>query len=215
MAVRPEKSAPVVVRDQAANSHRARVEEASVGTLVFVTEEAGFGQFTSGDRALVTWPDETALVCLPTVVLEVSRTPSGASRCVTQVVGEVWYEQRRKHLRGTVSGVAMVSVAASEQPISAEIVDLSEAAVRAAIDQREVALLQPGSAAAVELTLGEERFDLPSKVLSIRDTGRSDGRHEVIVLFDRPVAELERLRSVLQARQNHAAATVHYLGSAD
>jgi hypothetical protein len=190
----PERGADIVLRTQSGASHRGAVVGNSPGRLAFELEEDYDRTFMIDERVLVTWPDPAGVTCLPSVIVD---TPLYDDRAwLAQAVGEPWNEQRRAYIRASLRGtVALRRVGSDGLDIAVgDLIDLSEAGLRCSIGERHGALAEPGTEITLTLELGEEEFELPGKVLYGRHAARTDGRLEFVVIFDRPVVQVERLR---------------------
>jgi hypothetical protein len=195
----PEAGASVVLRDQAGGAHRARLVNIMEGHLGLLLDEPRDQTFAVSSRLLVTWPDKFGLICLP--CLSVRLPDQADTRLIVQVSGESWREQRRQFPRARVGGE--VTLRSPEQPglppVRGKLIDLSEAGLRCAIDERHTALREPKTLVSVVLDLDENELELPGKVLYGRPIAREDRALEVVILFDRPVVKVELLRRHIEA----------------
>ncbi|MCW2521907.1 MAG: PilZ protein [Frankiales bacterium] len=190
----PEAGTAVVLRDQAGGAHQARLVNVMEGHLGLLLDDPRGQVFDVSSRLLVTWPDKFGLVCLPCASV---RLPDHSdTRLIVQVTGDSWREQRRQFQRASVTGV--VGLRSPEQPsvglVNGMLIDLSEAGLRCAIDERHTALREPKTLVTVVLDLDENELELPGKVLYGRLVAREDQKLEVVILFDRPVVKVELLR---------------------
>ena len=83
--------------------------------------------------------------------------------------------------------------------IAAELIDLSEVALRGILPPDYRDWFQPQIAVLVRLKLAGDQFDIPGKVLLSKPAAREDLGLEVVVLFDRPVTGVEQLRDHITA----------------
>lgn len=190
----PERGAAIVLRTQSGASHRGAVVGNAPGRLAFELEDDYDRTFMIDERVLVTWPDPAGVTCLPSVIVD---TPLYEDRAwLAQAVGEPWNEQRRAYVRAHLTGtVALRRVGSDGLDIAVgDLIDLSEAGLRCSISERHASLAEPGTEVTLTLELGEDEFELPGKVLYGRQAARADGRLEFVVIFDRPVIPVERLR---------------------
>jgi hypothetical protein len=190
----PPAGTVVVVRDQTGGAHRAQLVNVMEGHLGLLLENPRGAAFEVSTRLLVTWPDKFGLVCLP--CLSVRLPDESDTRLIVQVSGDSWREQRRQYQRARLSGV--VGLRSPEQPgvgvVKGLLIDLSEAGLRCAIDERHTALREPKTLVTVVLDLDENELELPGKVLYGRPIAREDLKLEVVILFDRPVVKVDLLR---------------------
>jgi hypothetical protein len=194
----PEAGTLVVLRDQTGGAHRAQLVNVMDGHLGLLLDNPRGQSFELSGRLLVTWPDKFGLVCLPCISVRLA--DHADTRLIVQIAGESWREQRRKFPRAPLTGE--VGLRSPEQPgiglVKGRLIDLSEAGLRCAIDERHTALREPKTFVTVVLSLDETELELPGKVLYGRPIAREDLKLEVVILFDRPVLKVELLRRHIQ-----------------
>jgi hypothetical protein len=165
----------------------------SPGRVAFELEEDRDRTFMLDERVLVTWPDSAGVMCLPSIVIDVPLYEDRA--WLVQASGDSWNEQRRQYVRAALAGSVALRRSDSLDIAIGDLIDLSEAGLRCTIGARHAAMAEPGTEVITSVVLGDdEDFQLPGKVLYGRHTARADGRLEFVVLFDRPVVQVERLR---------------------
>ncbi|UQX89620.1 hypothetical protein M6D93_06330 [Jatrophihabitans telluris] len=202
----PPRGSIVVLRSQAGESHRGRVVGTSPGHVAFELEDDQDRTFGLRERVLVTWPEEGGIICLPTTVIDV---PVWEDRgWLAEIAGEPWNEQRRKYARAVIEGTVSLRRrhSTSFDIAIGDLVDLSEAGLRCTISTRFADLAEPETEVTLTLVVDEDEFELNGKVLYGRQSARSDGRLEFVVLFDRPVLQSERLRLITARAERQALA---------
>jgi hypothetical protein len=195
MSAEPVPGTEAVLRAQTGEAHRARIVAVMSGRVSFeLSDTQDDRTFAWNERLLITWPDDTGLTCLPVVVVE--QPDEDDTIWLSQIVAEAWHEQRRRHVRKAVEGTVSLRRLYAEaiDAAFASLIDLSEAGLRCALDERYLDLGEPGTLVALTLELPDDQFDLTGTVLYARYAAREDRRVECVVVFDRPVAHLERLR---------------------
>jgi hypothetical protein len=201
MSGRPAAGADVVVRDQSGGSHRARMVDVTAERFVLEFSAGADATFHQRDRILVTWPEPVGLICLPAVLLEQSLEQPAV--WLADVAGDPWPEQRRQYPRAAVSGtVGLRPRLRPDLPAATGVLlDLSEVGLRCAVEQDYLKFAVPATAIDIELALDVGALTLTGKVLSGRPTASAEHRHEFVVVFDRPVRQLEALRDLIHRSQ--------------
>jgi hypothetical protein len=200
MSRRPAAGADVVVRDQSGGSHHARMVDVNAERLGLHFVEGADATFHQRDRILVTWPEPVGLICLPAVLLE--QSPLRPAVWLADVVGDPWPEQRQ-YPRASISGtVGLRPRLRPDLPTaSGVLLDLSEVGLRCAVEQDYPEFAVPATAADIELAVDAGALTLTGKILYGRPTGSAEHRLELVVVFDRPVRQLEGLRDLIHRSQ--------------
>lgn len=204
----PERGAEVQLRDQNGSAHRSEVLQVHPelpGTLL-LSPPADRPGFTPGTRLLVSWPEENSYWVLPVLLVEL-RAGEGEAVLVAEVDDDAWREERRQYARSALDAVVAIDFltpAEDGQPgptgIVAELIDLSEVALRGVVAPDFRDWFQPHIAVVVRLKLSGDQFDIAGTVLLSKPAAREDLGLEVVVLFDRPVPRVEQLRAHVTAR---------------
>jgi PilZ domain len=194
MAAEPSAGYELIIRDQNGSAHRAVATAVTPGRIAFRFIEDRSGQFGLDERLLVTWPDDASLVCLPVLVDELPDEFDDA--WLVRAVGDPWREQRRRYIRAAISGTVWLRLLGANvaEGIPAELIDLSEAGLRCAIDPDHLELGEPDALLSLILEVPGDQFEMTGRVLYARPVAREDGRPECVVVFDRPVPQVEVLR---------------------
>lgn len=197
----PGRGTKITLRGRSGASFPGKVIALSAGRLAFELENDQDRAFMLEERILVTWTDPDGLITVPAKVVDVPLYEDRA--WLVETAGDAWNEQRRQYVRATLSGSVALRRPDSFDIAVGDLIDLSEAGLRCRIGERHRPLAEPGTELVVSVVLGEdEDFQLPGKVLYGRNTSRPDGGLEFVVLFDRPVVQVERLRfHIRQAEQ--------------
>jgi hypothetical protein len=196
----PADGTAVVLRDQQGRAYRSEVARSQPGVLFLQPpKDLPGGAFVVGTRLLVTWPDDTSLMVLPVMLLSLS-TSDGVELLAVQIEGTAWREERRRYARKNLDASLTISYdGADGQPAetSAELIDLSEAALRGAVAAEHQALCRPRIPVQVRIDVAGDSFAIDGYVLQGKPTARLDLGLEVVVLFHRPVPRVEDLRQYL------------------
>lgn len=189
----PQRGALIDLRNRSGASYPGKVVAVSTGRIAFELHDDHDRTFMLEERVLVTWPEPAGVICLPGVIVDVPLYEDRA--WLVQAAGEPWNEQRRKYVRAALAGTVALRRHDSFEIAVGDLIDLSEAGLRCTIGERHRQLAEPGTEVITSVVLGEDDdFQLPGKVLYGRHSTRPDGRLEFVVLFDRPVIQVERLR---------------------
>ncbi|MGX7679052.1 PilZ domain-containing protein [Jatrophihabitans sp. DSM 45814] len=201
MRRRPETGAEVVLRDQSGGSHECRASELSDDRLALEMADGMGAGLQCNDRILVTWPEAAGLVCLPVVLVE--HDSERPSHWVADIDGEAWLEQRRQFPRAPVSGTVGLRPVGSQAAAVATgfLLDLSEAGMRCTVEDGYRSLGQPATDVDITLALEAGLFRLSGKVLYGRQATHDAHRLELVVIFDRPVPQVDQLRDLIERSQ--------------
>jgi hypothetical protein len=196
----PADGTAVVLRDQQGRAYRSEVVRSQPGVLFLQPpQDLPAGAFVVGTRLLVTWPDHTSLLVLPVMLLSLTAA-DGASLLAVQIQGSSWREERRRYARKNLDASLTISYDGGDgQPAetSAQLIDLSEAALRGVVAAEHQALCRPRMPVKVRISMAGDSFDIGGYVLQGKPTARLDLGLEVVVLFHRPVPRVEDLRQHL------------------
>ncbi len=206
----PEQGAVVQLRDQHGSAHRSEVLERDQqlpGTLLLAPPDDLAAPFSPGTRLLVSWPDDHSYWVLPVLLVELR--PSGDHQLlVAEVDDDAWREERRQYVRSSLDATVAIDlevVDENDQPgpvgVAAELIDLSEVALRGLVHPQHRDWFAPQVPVTVRLTLAGDRFELAGSVLLAKPAARLDHGLEVVVLFDRPVSRVEELRRHIAKQQ--------------
>jgi hypothetical protein len=197
----PSDGTAVVLRDQQGRAYRSQVIRSQAGMLFLQPppDLPAAGAAAPGTRLLVAWPNTNSLWVLPVMLLGTSPTDQ-AGLLAAQIQGSAWREERRQYARANLN--ATVSIAydgAQGEPTEAagELIDLSEAALRAVVTPEHQALCRPRLPVLARVGMPSDSFEMSGYVLLGKPTARLDLGLEVVVLFHRPVARVEDLRRYL------------------
>jgi hypothetical protein len=209
----PDQGAHVQLRDQHGGTHRSEVvqrDQQLPGTLLLSppADLPADCPYALGTRLLVSWPEDGAYWVLPVLLVELR--PAGDHQVlVAEVNDDAWREERRQFARRSAWDASveldLEVVDEHDEPgpsgVAAELIDLSEVALRGVVDPEHRDWFQPEVPVTVRLTLAGDRFDLTGTVLLAKATARTDHGLEVVVMFDRPVARAEELRQHIAKQQ--------------
>ncbi len=196
----PADSAAVVLRDQQGRAYRSEVVRSQPGMLFLrPPRDLPAAQAALGTRLLVTWPDDTSLWVLPVLLIDIVAN-GDAGLLVAQIQGGAWREERRQYTRSALDatlGIVYEGPDATFFQAPAELVDLSEVALRAVVPPEHQALSQPRTPVLVRLEVATDSFEIGGYILTGKPAARLDLGLEVVVLFHRPVPRVEELRQYL------------------
>lgn len=201
----PERGAEVQLRDQHGSAHRSEVLERDQqlpGTLLLAPPEdlPAERPYSPGTRLLVSWPDDHSYWVLPVRLVELR--PSGAQQLlVAEVDDDAWREERRQYVRSALEAEVEIDLDVVDENdvrgpvgVAAELIDLSEVALRGVVQPIHRDWFVPKVPVTVRLALPGERFELTGSVLLAKPAARLDHGLEVVILFDRPVPRVAELR---------------------
>jgi hypothetical protein len=207
----PERGVSIELRDQHGNAHRSQVLESHPrlpGTLVLAPppDRPADRPFEPGTRLLVSWPEDGTYWVLP-VLLVTLRASGPTPLLVVEVADDAWREERREFVRSSLDAVVLIDFEAEDsegdpgpRDVPAELIDLSEVALRGIVSKDYRDWLVPRMPVTVRLELGGDQFRIGSAVLLAKPAARLDLGLEVVVLFNRPVERVEQLRDHLASR---------------
>lgn len=209
----PEQGAHVQLRDQQGGAHRSEVVERDPqlpGTLLLSPPEdlPADCPYPPGTRLLVSWPEDSSYWVLPVLLVEL-RSAGDRQVLVAEVNDDAWREERRQFARRSAWDASveldLEVVDEHDEPgpsgVAAELVDLSEVALRGVVEPEHRDWFQPDVPVTVRLTLAGDRFDITGTVLLAKPTARTDHGLEVVIMFDRPVARVDELREHIAKQQ--------------
>ena len=189
----PHRGTRIVLRGRTGATYPGKAIAVSSGRLAFELDNDHDRAFMPDERILVTWTDTDGVITVPAKVVDVPLYEDRA--WLVETAGDAWNEQRRQYFRAPLAGSVALRRPDSFDIAVGDLIDLSEAGLRCRIGERHRPLAEPGTELVVSVVLGEdEDFQLPGKVLYGRHASRPDGGLEFVVLFDRPVVQVERLR---------------------
>jgi hypothetical protein len=212
----PERGMSVELRDQRGSAHRSEVLEShrqQPGTLVLTAppDRPAERPFEPGTRLLVSWPEDGTYWVLPVLLVEL-RAGERAPLLVAEVDDDAWREERREFVRSSLDATVLIDFEAEDSEggpgprgVPAELIDLSEVALRGILSQDYRDWLVPHMPVTLRIELGGDLFEIGSSVLLAKPAARIDLGLEVVVLFDRPVERVEDLRGHLANRANASA----------
>lgn len=208
----PEQGAEVQLRDQHGGAHRSEVvdrDQQLPGTLLLSPPEdlPADCPFAPGTRLLVSWPEDSAYWVLPVLLVELR--PVGEQQLlVAEVDDDAWREERRQYARSNLDASVELDLEVVDEHdergpsgVTAELIDLSEVALRGVVAPEHRDWFQPDVPVTVRLSLCGDRFDIAGTVLLAKPAARADHGLEVVVMFDRPVPRVDELRQHVAKQQ--------------
>lgn len=201
----PEINARVVLRDDE-RAFLSRVEDVAPGVLTVARPHdlPVEHDYVPGAELLVTWSCPRGIAVLPTRLVD-THVEGSLPLWSMAVIGDGWTEQRRQFVRVEATGALTLRGRGEEAPIGtvrANLVDVSEAALRCAVDPATAAqVLVEDAEVTAGFRLGDREFALPARVAFRRPGERPNGQAELVVLFDEPVADADALRKEVFAQQ--------------
>ena len=213
----PEQGTGVELRDQHGSAHRSEVLECRrqlPGTLVLVppADRPAERPYEPGTRLLVSWPEDGTYWVLPVLLVKLRTTGGGAPLLVAEVDDDAWREERREFVRSSLDAQVLIDFEAEDsegdpgpREVPAELIDLSEVALRGVVSQEYRDWLVPQMPVTVRITVGGDLFRIASRVLLAKPAARIDLGLEVVILFNRPVDRVRELRGHLADRAPQAS----------
>jgi hypothetical protein len=212
----PDSGTAVQLRDQQGSAHRSevlRIHRELPGTLLLSApaDLPADRPFSPGTRLLVSWPEENSHWVLPVLLVELREDSAYGERSVlvAEVDDDAWREERRQYARSNLDAAVAIDFEAPDiegnpgpRGISAELIDLSEVAMRGIVSPELREWFQPHLPVTARLKLSGDDFDIPGTVLLAKPAARLDLGLEVVILFDRPVERVEELRTHIAAQHS-------------
>jgi c-di-GMP-binding flagellar brake protein YcgR len=204
----PQLNDPVLLRDHAGRTYRSRVEGVEPGVLTVArpldlpvehddAREAGMQ---------VTWRCGRGIAVVPTRLLG-THVERGLALWSMAITGAGWVEQRRSFVRVPASGLLTLrprDAQAAATTVTGRLVDLSEAALRCAVDAEASELLSHGTEVSAGFRFGTATFTIPASIGPRRPSARSDELAELLVVFEDAVRHADALRKEIFAQQRRA-----------
>lgn len=204
----PAVGVAVEIRDQQGSAHRSQVLQCHrerPGTLVLrpPVDLPAERAFRAGTRLLVSWPEESSYWVLPVLLVEL-RADGSDRLLVAEVDDDAWREERREFVRSSLDATVLIDFEvedtdgeAGPRGVPAELIDLSEVALRCVIGQQHRGWVQPHIPVTVRIRLSGDLFEISAEVLLAKPAARLDLGLEVVILFSRPVPRVDELRAYL------------------
>jgi hypothetical protein len=202
----PPSGQTVVILDEDGHEHRSVVEAVTDEQRMELRRPAGLAigvPLLIGDVMTLTWTAGENTVGMVRARLVAMRRHDELAVWDVELIGEPWKIERRAHVRVNVDGTIRVSQVVDQDAPTAgrsaegSLVDISEAAVRCALDAREIWASRRNSHVLVVFELGGHAFELPGRVVAGEIARRNSGLRDVVVSFDQPAEGLEPLRDYL------------------
>jgi hypothetical protein len=204
----PQLNDPVLLRDHDGRTFRSRVEGVESGVVTVArpldlpvehddAREAGM---------LVTWRCGRGIAVLPTRLVG-THVERGLALWSMAITGAGWVEQRRSYVRVPASGPLTLrprDAQAAATTVTGRLVDLSEAALRCAVDVQASEVLSHGAEVSAGFRFGAGDFTIPASIGPCRPSARSDELAELLVVFDDAVRHADALRKEIFAQQRRA-----------
>jgi len=191
----PEPGSAVVLRDPDGGEHLSSIISHHVST-VLIGAPTNLPDAPSGTRLLVTWEADNLQWCAPAVIH--SKDSDGATWELV-MSEDPWQEERRRYPRRIYNATIDLGyeVDGLEYHADAKMIELSEAALRCAVREEHNALTVGTTPLSIVIIIEGDVFELTGYVLTGRPSLKENDRLEVVVLFERPVPGVERLRKHL------------------
>jgi hypothetical protein len=206
----------VVIVDEDNREHRTQVRavEPAVITVLRPADVVAGDPLLIGDQIMVSWPDGDNGVGVVNAQLAAIRREGADRLWDMKILGAPWREQRRGYVRAAASGPVLLTQVvddstaptASGRPRSAagELLDLSEAAVRCSLPLTEIWASRRSTAVSVSFALDGEEHEIIGRVVTSKLSIQPGAGREVVVLFDQPVPNVDRLREQVFALEQEA-----------
>jgi len=211
----PEVGDPVAIRDEQGRTYRSRVEDidADVITIAQPVDLPVLEPYVEGDELLLTWT-RAAGVAVLAAQLAATRTERTIRLWDLLPTGQSWTEQRREHVRVPAGGAMTVQAIVPHtsadpdgsddeppQPLRAQLVDVSEAALRCSlIPGQDDEGLAEGVPVNTRFSVRDSEFEIAG-VIHRRKEGERPEPTRLIVLFEHSERVADALRREVFAVQ--------------
>jgi hypothetical protein len=214
----PEVGDPVAIRDEQGRTYRSRVEDidADVITVAQPVDLPVLEPYVEGDELLLTWTRAEGVAVLA-AHLAATRTERTIRLWDLLPTGQAWTEQRREHVRVPAGGMMTVRAIVEEtsadsdgagdepaeppQPLKAQLVDVSEAALRCSLTPgQDDGGLAEGVPVSTRFSVRGNEFEIPG-VIHRRHEGERPEPTRLIVLFEHSERVADALRKEVFAVQ--------------
>jgi c-di-GMP-binding flagellar brake protein YcgR len=208
----PEVGDPVAIRDEQGRTYRSRVEDvdADVITVAQPVDLPVLEPYIEGDELLLTWTRADGVSVLAAHLAAV-RTERTIRLWDLLPTGQSWTEQRREHVRVPAGGTMIVQAigenSATDEPaepplpLKAQLVDVSEAALRCTLapGQDDEGLAE-GVPVSTRFSVRGSEFEVPGVILR-RQEGERPEPTRLIVRFEHSERVADALRKEVFAVQ--------------
>jgi len=213
----PDVGDPVAIRDEQGRTYRSRVEDidADIITVAQPVDLPVLEPFVEGDELLLTWTRAEGVAVLA-AHLAATRTERTIRLWDLLPTGQSWTEQRREHVRVPAGGMVTVQVITDDtsgtsdqdgetiappQPLKAQLVDISEAALRCALTPgQDDEGLAEGVPVSTRFSVRGSEFEIPG-VIYRRQEGERPEPTRLIVRFEHSERVADALRKEVFAVQ--------------
>lgn len=198
-----------MLHDPTGREYRSRVEgvTATVVTVARPLDLLADQDTGTGTDWFVTWSIQGGIAFLPTRLVAVY-AEHGLGLWSLAITGTGWVEQRRRFVRVPAFGRVILRPRDEEseaEPVPGTLVDLSEGALRCAVDhEHDQSPTLDGEVLAC-FRFGELEFTIPAHVTARRDGAHQTPTAHLIVLFDEPNRDADALRKQIFAQQRRTA----------
>jgi hypothetical protein len=208
--VLPQQGEAVVIVDEDGREHRSSIQAEAQDqrmALLRPTDLAIGVPLLIGDVMTLTWTAGENTVGMVRARIVAMRRLDELPVWDIELAGKPWLVERRAHIRVAVDGPITVSQVLDQDAPTAvrsaegELVDVSEAAVRCALDSREIWASRRNCKVVVAFKLGRQDFQLQGRVVTGELARRNTALRDIVVIFDQPVAGIEPLRAYLSGAE--------------
>ena len=208
MDPQPRVNDLVTLWDQDDREYRSRVEDVGdeVLTVARPLDLLADHRFDPGAELLVSWAASNGVAVLP-VELVAEHTEGPVATWTLRPTRNGWIEQRRRYVRVPASGTLSLRLRGDGQTVEAltgTLVDLSEGGLRCAVDVALADALETDLVQA-SFRFGDQDFDIPGRIVFRRSGTQPSQVIQLVVLFDEPVRDADRLRRQIFASQLRSA----------
>jgi len=201
---RPRVNELVTLIDPGDQEYRSRVEDVGDESLVVARplDLLADHRLEPGTELLVSWAAPNGIAVLP-VRLVADGTDGLVAIWTLTPTRDGWIEQRRRYVRVPASGPLQLRLRGADQAVEAlsgTLVDLSEGALRCAVDLSMADALDTDLVSA-SFHFGDQQFDIPARIVFRRPVAPPTQVTQLVVLFDEPVREADQLRRQIFAQQ--------------
>lgn len=194
-----------MLHDAAGRAHRSRVEGMADGvvTVARPLDLEADHDLGVGTAWQVSWNIQGGVAVLPTTVIA-TYLENGLGLWSLMINGVGWVEQRRRFVRVPAYSKVLLRPRSTESdldPVQGTLVDLSEGALRCAVDKAHLDEPVLDEEILACFRFGEAEFSVPARVESRRDGVQPVPSSNLIVTFDEPNKDADALRKQIYAQQ--------------
>jgi hypothetical protein len=205
----PDVGVFVTLEDEDGGEHRSQVQALDPPRLTLIRPDAlaAGSALLVGAEVILVWASGSVAVNKTHSRIATMRNANGARLLDLEVQGPSWREERRHWVRVAVNGPVEIGEVADRtrsvapRTATGELLDLSEVAVRCAVDANAIWACRRNARVRAAFALDGDGIELNSRVIASKVSTQDAARREIVLRFDDPSPVLDLLRSYVLARQ--------------